>query len=57
MTKDTWAIIGTVLVIGAIIAALKGITIYQNSQLNTQLNDLLAEMETRITGLDGSRER
>ena len=57
MTKDTWAIIGTVLVIGAIIAALKGITIYQNSQLNTQLNDLIAEMETRFTDLDGSRER
>jgi uncharacterized membrane-anchored protein YhcB (DUF1043 family) len=60
MTKDTWAIIGTMVTIGSIIAALGGIAINQNSQLNTRINDvntrigdLRAEMNTRFSDLDG----
>ena len=64
MTKDTWAIIGTMVTIGSIIAVLAGIAINQNAQMNTRISDLnddlnsrigdlRAEMNTRFTDLDG----
>ena len=48
MTKDTWAIIGTMCAIGSIISALAGIAINQNAQLNTRISDV----NTRITDLN-----
>ena len=64
MTKDTWAIIGTMVTIGSIIVALGAIAINQNSELHRRVNDLnddlnsrigylRAEMNTRFTDLDG----
>ena len=53
MTTDTWAIIGTMVTIGNIIVALGAIAINQNSQLNTRISDLRAEMNIRFTGLEG----
>ena len=53
MTKDTWAIIGTMVTIGSIIVALGAIAINQNSQLNTRISDLRDEMNIRFTDLDG----
>ena len=64
MTKDTWAIIGTMATIGSIIVALRAIAINQNSEfnrrvddlndnLNSRIGDLRAEMKTRFTDLDG----
>ena len=64
MTKDTWAIIGTMVTIGSIIVALGAIAINQNSELhrrvndlnddlNSRIGDLRAEMNTRFTDLDG----
>ena len=53
MTKDTWAIIGTMVTIGSIIVALGAIAINQNSQLNTRIDDLRADMNSRFTDLDG----
>ena len=57
MTKDTWAIIGT---IEGIVVVHGGILINQNMQLNTRINDvntrigdLRAGMNTRFTDLDG----
>ncbi len=51
MTKDTWAIIGTMVTIGSIIVALGAIAINQNSQLNTRISDLRAEMNSRFTDM------
>ena len=48
MTKDTWAIIGTMVMIGSIIIALGGIAINQNSQLNTRITDLRDGMNQRF---------
>lgn len=48
MTTDTWAIIGTMVTIGSIIVALGAIAINQNSQLNTRISDLRAEMNSRF---------
>ena len=53
MTRDTWAIIGTMVTIGSIIVALGAIAINQNSQLNTRISDLRDEMNIRFTDLDG----
>ena len=64
MTKDTWAIIGTMVTIWSIIVALGAIAINQNSELhrrvndlnddlNSRIGDLRAEMNTRFTDLDG----
>lgn len=53
MTRDTWAIIGTMVTIGSIIMALGAIGINQNSQLNTRIGDLREEMNARLTDLDG----
>ena len=53
MTRDTWAIIGTMVTIGSIIVALGAIGINQNSQLNTRIGDLREEMNARLTDLDG----
>ncbi len=50
MTRDTWAIIGTVVTLGSIIAALGA---NQNSQLTTRIGDLRDEMNARLTDLDG----
>ena len=51
---------GTMVTVGSIIAALGGISINQNSQLNTRINDvntrigdLRAEINTRFSDLDG----
>ena len=40
MTKDTWAIIGTMVTIWSIIVALGAIAINQNSELHRRVNDL-----------------
>ena len=53
MTTDTWAIIGTMVTIGSIIVALGAIAINQNSQLNTRISDLRAEMNIRFTDIEG----
>ena len=53
MTRDTWAIIGTMVTIGSIIVALGAIAINQNSQLNTRISDLRGEMNTRFNDLRG----
>lgn len=53
MTKDTWAIIGTMVTIGSIIVALGAIAINQNSELNTRIGDLREEMNSRLADLDG----
>ncbi len=47
MTKDTWAIIGTMVTIGSIIEALGGIAINQNSQLNTRINERWVMVRSR----------
>ncbi|MYH30467.1 MAG: hypothetical protein F4137_16825 [Acidobacteria bacterium] len=51
MTKDTWAIIGTMVTIGSIVVALGAIAINQNSQLNTRISDLNNDFNTRISDL------
>ena len=56
MTRDTWAIIGTMVTIGSIIVALGAIGINQNSQLNTRIGDLREGMNARLTDLDGNTE-
>ena len=53
VTTDTWAIIATMVTIGSIIVALGAISINQNSQLNTRISDLRAEMNIRFTDLEG----
>lgn len=53
MMTDTWAIIGTMVTIGSIIVALGAIAINQNSQLNTRISDLRAEMNIRFTDIEG----
>lgn len=53
MTKDTWAIIGTMVTLGSIIMALGAIAINQNSQLNTRISDLRGEMNIRFNDLEG----
>ena len=53
MTKDTWAIIGTMVTLGSIIVALGAIAINQNSQLNTRISDLRGEMNIRFNDLEG----
>ena len=53
MTRDTWAIIGTMVTLGSIIVALGAIGINQNSQLNTRIGDLRNEIDARLTDLDG----
>ena len=52
MTKDTWAIIGTMCAIGSIISALAGIAINQNAQLNTRITDLNSDFNSRIEDLN-----
>ena len=44
MTKDTWAIIGTMCAIGSIISVLLGIAINQKCELNTRISDLNADL-------------
>lgn len=53
MTRDTWAIIGTMVTIGSIIVALGAVAINQNGQLNTRISDLRDEMNTRFNDLRG----
>lgn len=53
MTKDTWAIIGTVVTLGSIVVALGTIGINQNAHLNTRIGDLRDDMNARFTDLDG----
>ena len=53
MTRDTWAIIGTMVTIGSIIVALGVIGINQKSQLNTLIGDLREEMNARLIDLNG----
>lgn len=51
MTKDTWAIIATMVAVGSIITVLAGIAINQNAQLNTRISDLNDDLNTRIADL------
>ena len=52
MTKETWAIIGTMCAIGSIISVLAGIAINQNAQLNTRITDLNADLNNRSQTCD-----
>ena len=54
MTRDIWAIIGTMVTIGSIIVALGAIAVNQNSQRHTRISDLRNEMNTRFNNLEGN---
>ena len=53
MTKDTWAIIGTMTMIGAIIVSLGAIGI---NQLGTRIDDVRTDVNRQLDDLNGDVE-
>ena len=53
MTKDTWAIIGTMTMIGAIIVSLEAIGI---NQLGTRIDDVRTDVNRQLDDLNGDVE-